>query len=127
MLYRDEKLKRIIHGQMKALWKTAAAVRERTCWLGGLAVLGWMVCITHLPPVQRAKSIVPHFVAICAAYSIGKTVEGSLRKASTPQQMIIGMVKSLKKATTADELYQIHRELGKLENQYIFRSNRQKD
>ena len=51
LLYQDEKLKQIIRRQIQVVWQTAAASRERTFWLGGLAVLAWITCVTHLPPV----------------------------------------------------------------------------
>ena len=127
MLYRDEKLKQIVRRQMQFVWQTAAASRERTLWLGGLAVLAWTTCVVQLPPVQRSRSAIPHVVAICAAYSIAATMKENLKKASNTQKSVIDLAKSLRVAQTSDELHQIHQELGKLENQFVFKANRQKE
>ncbi|MBR6412923.1 MAG: hypothetical protein IKS41_07190 [Alphaproteobacteria bacterium] len=127
MLYRDEKFKQMIHRQIRIVWQTAAASRERTCWFGGLAVLAWMACVANLKPPQETRNIIPHMVAICAAYSIGETIKGSLKKASDTQKSVIQIRKNLETAQTTDELRQIYRDLGKLEDRFIIKASRQKD
>ena len=122
MLYRDEKLKQIIQKQMRIVWKTAAASRERSWWWGSLATLAWIACVVHLPPVQRAKSPIPHVIALCAAQSIAATIKESMKKAADTQKSIIEIKKDLKKAQNGDELHKIHRRLGKLEDQFIIKS-----
>ena len=127
MLYRDEKLKQIINQQIKNVWQTAAASRERTCWLGGLATLAWIACIIHLPPILKTRNYAPHIIAVCAAYSIAGTVKENLKKASNTQRSVIEATKRLKTAQTSEELHQIRRERDHLENLFIIKSGREKE
>ena len=122
LLYRDEKLKRIIRRESRALWQIASASKERTCWLGGLATLAWIACVIHLPPVQRARSIVPHFVAICAAGSIAGVIKKNFQNATDVQKRIIALEKGLRFAQNSDELHNTHNELIQMENQFIIKS-----
>ena len=122
LLYRDEKLKRIIRRESRALWQIASASKERTCWLGGLATLAWIACVIHLPPVQRARSIVPHFVAICAAGSIAGVIKKNFQNATDVQKRTITLANKLKSTQDSDELRNIHRELIQMENQFIIKS-----
>ena len=126
MLYRDEKYKQIVRKQLQVVWQTARASKERTCWLGGLATLAWIACVMHLPPLQQAKSVLPHMVMIGVAYGISKTVQDNAQKATQIQKRTVVLAKELRMAHNSDDLSKIHRELMQLEDQFIIKSYRQK-
>ena len=127
MLYRDEKLKRIVNRDLQNLWETAKVSKKRTCLLGGLATLAWVGCLTQLSPIQQAKSIVPHLAMIVAAQCIAKTTKDSLNKTEIIQKRTIALAKELRLAQNSDELHQIHQEISSLEKQFVIKSYRVKD
>jgi len=126
MLYRDEKLKRIVHNQIRLVWQTAAASKQRTLWLGGLATLAWMTWVVQLPPPQNAKSLIPHVVAFTLACSINETIKQNWSKAHNVQKRTLALSKQLRSTDQADDLREIHREATQLERQFLFPA-RQKD
>ena len=127
MLYKDEKFKQIVCREFKILWLTSQASKKRICFLGGLATFAWVSCLTQLPPIQRAKSIIPHLVMLGAAHAISKSVSDNLKKTISIQKRTVALAKKLRFAQNSDDLHDIHCELLQMERQFIIKSYPDKD
>lgn len=127
MLYKDEKFKQIIRRESRVLWQTAQASKKRTYLLGGLATLAWVSFLIQLPPIQRARSVVPHLVMLGVAHAISKSVAGNLQKTTDIQKKTVALAKALRFAQNNDDLRSIYSELTQLGREFIIKSYREKD
>ena len=94
--YLQDNLERSAHG--------ARVSQQRWMTWGGLVALGWVACVLHLPPIQQARSVMPHIGMLVLGMSIAQTVKQNYSKAAEAEQKAKELATRLYRSQTREEV-----------------------
>ena len=89
-------------------WARGARVSQQR-WMtwGSLVALGWVACVLHLPPIQRAHSVMPHVGMLILGMSIAQTVKQNYSKAAEAEQKAKELASRLYRSQTKEEVERV--------------------
>ena len=125
--YLDEKLYDYANRQLKYMWQLAEVSRKRTYGIGGLALAGWFLGASRLPPVSEAPSVIPYLLMLALGSSIVHTMSDRLKNADQTQRDTQELFKKLHTGKTHEELVQVYHSALDLQRRYPLANGYQRE
>ena len=90
--------------------RNARTSRHRWMTWGSLVALAWIGCVVRLPPIQQARSVIPHVAMLILGSSIAATIGKNAGNATAAERQAKELGRRLRLCRNGDDLAKLHQE-----------------